>query len=117
MWGARASEPGVGVSLCPNRSEQAMFLERLGADAAIYGAFSPYAQQGMVLARVATAQREFYHLYTEAGAANAEPSSGLYHRTPNRALLPVTGDWVAARTVGPEQALVETVLPRQTCLS
>jgi ribosome biogenesis GTPase len=29
----------------------------------------------------------------------------------------VTGDWVAARIVGPEQALVEAVLPRGTCLS
>ncbi len=55
-----------------------MFLERLGADAAVYGAFSPYAQQEMVLARVATAQRDFYHLYTETGTANAEPSGGLY---------------------------------------
>jgi len=94
-----------------------MFLERLGADAAVYSAFFPYARQEMALARVATAQRDFYHLYTETGAANAEPSGGLYHRTLNRALLPVTGDWVAARIVGPEQALVEAVLPRRTCLS
>ncbi|MFB3829793.1 MAG: ribosome small subunit-dependent GTPase A [Bryobacteraceae bacterium] len=94
-----------------------MFLERLGADAAVYGAFSVYAQQEMVLARVATAQRDFYHLYTETGIANAEPSGGLYHRSLNRASLPVTGDWVAARIVGPEQALVEAVLPRRTCLS
>ncbi len=94
-----------------------MFLEPLGADAAVFGAFSPYAQQGMLLARVATAQRDFYHLYTETGAAEAEPSGGLYYRTLSRASLPVTGDWVAARIVGAEQALVEAVLPRRTCLS
>jgi ribosome biogenesis GTPase / thiamine phosphate phosphatase len=94
-----------------------MFLERLGADAAVYGAFSPYAQQEMVLARVATAVRDFYHLYTETGAAHAVPSGGLYYRTLNRSSLPVTGDWVAARIVGPEQALVEAILPRKTCLS
>lgn len=94
-----------------------MFLERLGADQAVYGAFSSYAQQQMVLARVAIAQRDLYYLYTEDGCAHAEPSGRLYYRTPGRSSLPVTGDWVAARVVGPEQALVEAVLPRRTCLS
>ncbi len=93
-----------------------MFLERLGAGPAVYGAFSSYAQQQMTLARVATAQRDLYCLLTEEGAVHAEPSGGLYHRTPNRAALPVTGDWVAARMVGAGQALVEAVLPRRTCL-
>lgn len=94
-----------------------MFLERLGADQAVYGAFSSYAQQQMVLARVAIAQRDLYYLYTEDGAAHAEPSGRLYYRTPGHSSFPVTGDWVAARIVGPGQALVEAVLPRRTCLS
>jgi len=94
-----------------------MFLERLGADQAIYGAFSSYAQQQMTLARVAIAQRDLYYLYTEDGPVRAEPSGGLYYRTPGHSSLPVTGDWVAARIVGPGQALVEAVLPRHTCLS
>lgn len=86
-----------------------MFLERLGADAAIFGAFSYYAQQGLHLARVATAQRELYQLYTETGAADAEPSGSFYHRSPNRATLPVTGHWVAARTRNDEQPLAANV--------
>jgi ribosome biogenesis GTPase / thiamine phosphate phosphatase len=94
-----------------------MFLERLGADEAIYGAFSSYSQQQLTLARVAIAQRDLYLLFTENGPVHAEPSGGLFHRTPLHAGLPVTGDWVAARMVGPEQALVEAVLPRRTCLS
>ncbi len=94
-----------------------MFLERLGADQAVYGAFSPYARRQMVLARVAIAQRDLYYLYTEDGPAGAEPSGRLYYRTPGHSSLPVTGDWVAARIVGPGQALVEAVLPRRTCLS
>jgi ribosome biogenesis GTPase len=94
-----------------------MFLESLGADAAVYGAFSPYAQQQMVLARVATAQRDVYHLYAETGTVDAEPSGGLYYRTLDRASLPVTGDWAAARIAGAGHALVEAVLPRRTCLS
>jgi ribosome biogenesis GTPase len=94
-----------------------MFLERLGADATLFGTFSYYAQQGLQLARVATAQRELYQLYTETGPVDAEPSGRFYHRAPSRATLPVTGDWVAARMVGPAQALVEAVLPRRTRLS
>ena len=94
-----------------------MFLERLGADQAVYGAFSSYSRQDLVLARVAIAQRDLYYLYTEEGTADAEPSGRLYYRAPDRSSLPVTGDWVAARMVGPEQALVEAVLPRRTCLS
>lgn len=94
-----------------------MHLERLGADQAVLGAFSSYAQQGMILARVAIAQRDLYYLLAEQGPLHAEPSGQLYYRAPNRAALPVTGDWVAARIVGPEQALVEAVLPRRTCLS
>lgn len=93
-----------------------MFLERLGADQRVYGAFSRYGQQQLVLARVATAQRDLYCLYLEDGSAHGEPSGKLYYRTPGRSSLPVTGDWVAARMVGPGQALVEAVLPRRTCL-
>jgi ribosome biogenesis GTPase len=90
-----------------------MLLEPLGAGAAVCAAFSSCAQPGMLLARVATAQRDFYHLYTEAGPLTAEPSGALYYR----ASLPVTGDWVAARLAGPGHALVEAVLPRRTCLA
>lgn len=94
-----------------------MLLEHLGADQRVYSAFSSYAQQQMRLARVSIAQRDLYCLLTEEGPVHAEPSGALYHRTPNRASFPVTGDWVAARIVGPGQALVEAVLARRTCLS
>ena len=94
-----------------------MLLERLGADAAVCGAFSLYAKPEMTLARVATARRDLYQIFTENGVMQAEPSGLLYYHATDRASLPVTGDWVAARMVGPEQALVEAVLPRRTCLS
>jgi ribosome biogenesis GTPase / thiamine phosphate phosphatase len=94
-----------------------MFLEHLGADESVYGAFSAYARQQLLLARVAVAQRDLYYLYLEDGAARAEPSGKFYYRAPGRASFPVTGDWVAARIVGPGQALVEAVLPRRSCLS
>jgi len=94
-----------------------MQLEFPGAGSAIDGAFQPYAAQGLVLGRVAIAQRDRYRLYTEAGELPAEASGALWYRTANRAAMPVVGDWVAARVAGPEQAIVEAVLPRRTCFS
>ncbi len=94
-----------------------MLLESLGADARIFGAFQSYAAQGLLLGRVALSQRDRYHLDTESGELAAEPSGALWYRAPDRAAMPVAGDWVAARSVAPGQAIVEAVLPRRTCFS
>src|SRR5689334_10909567 len=91
-----------------------MNLQSLGAGPAIYGAFEPHAANGLVLARVAISQRDVYRLCAEYGELDAEPSGALWYRTPDRSEMPVTGDWVAARVVGPGQAIVEAVLPRRT---
>ena len=94
-----------------------MHLESLGADTTIHGAFETYAAQGLVLARVAMAHRDQYRLYTELAELAAEPSGALWYRAPDRASMPVVGDWVAARIVAPDQAIVEAVLPRRSCFS
>jgi len=47
----------------------------------------------------------------------AEASGALWYRTPDRASMPVAGDWVAARLVAEDQAIVEAVLPRRSCFS
>ena len=73
--------------------------------------------QGLIRARVALSQRDLYHLYSEIGELDAEPSGALWHRAPDRASMPVVGDWVAARVVGPGQAIVDAVLPRTTLFS
>jgi len=94
-----------------------MQLDSLGADAVIRGAFQKFNEQGLVLARVATAQRDHYRLFSERGELAAEPSGALSYRTPHRADMPAVGDWVAAREVGSGEAIVEAVLPRRTCFS
>jgi ribosome biogenesis GTPase / thiamine phosphate phosphatase len=94
-----------------------MSLESLGADTAVYSAFQPYAAQGLVLARVAISQRDQYRLMTAAGEIPAEASGALWYRMPDRAAMPVTGDWVAARVAHTRQAIVEAVLPRKTAFS
>ena len=94
-----------------------MFLESLGADSFVFGAFQTYAAHGLVLGRIGAASRNQYRLYTETGELAAEPSGALWYRAPDRASMPVTGDWVAASVAGPERATVEAVLPRRTCFS
>jgi ribosome biogenesis GTPase len=94
-----------------------MNLQSLGATLAVRSAFQPHAAQGLILARVATSQRDLYRLYSESGELDGEPSGALWHRTPDRAAMPVVGDWVAARIVGPAQAIVDAVLPRRTLFS
>jgi ribosome biogenesis GTPase len=91
-----------------------MNLVSLGADASVFGAFERFAAQGLMLARVAISQRDRYRVYSESGEVDAEPSGALWYRTPDRAGMPVVGDWVAARIVAPGQAIVDAVLPRRT---
>ena len=86
-----------------------MDLESLGAGPDIYGAFEAYAARGLILGRVALAQRGQYRLFTAAAELSAEASGALWYRAPSRASMPVAGDWVAARAVGPQQAIVEGV--------
>lgn len=94
-----------------------MSLEALGADAALRSLFEPFAARGLVLARVAVAQCERYRLLADSGEYDAEPAGALLFHAAEAAALPVTGDWVAARAVGPRQAIVEAVLPRKTLFS
>lgn len=94
-----------------------MNLESLGAGPDVYSAFAAYATEGLMLARVAISQRDQYRLYTSSGECDAEPSGALRYRTPDRANMPVAGDWVAARAAGAGQAIVEAVLPRRTFFS
>lgn len=94
-----------------------MDLVSLGADAVWSGVFAPFSAQGLILARVATSQREQYRLFTESGEISAEPSGALSYRAASAAEMPVVGDWVAARVAAPDYAIVEAVLPRRTCFS
>lgn len=88
-----------------------------GADARVFADFEPHAARGLVLARVAVTQRDRCRLITGAGEIEAEPSGRLWYEAGSSADLPVTGDWVAVRPVGPGLGIVEAVLPRRTLFS
>lgn len=94
-----------------------MRLQSLGADEALFDAFQTHAARGLALGRVVLSHRDQYRLILEMGEVSAEPSGSLWFRSERAAEMPVVGDWVAARVVGPWDALVEAVLPRRTFFS
>jgi ribosome biogenesis GTPase len=87
-----------------------MNLERLGATAELRAHLAP----GLTLARVTVSHRDQYRLIAESGDLDAEPSGSLWYNASTRSAMPVVGDWVGARVINAEQAIVETVLPRRT---
>ncbi len=87
-----------------------MNLERLGATPQLRASLAP----GLSLARVCVSNRDRYRLIADCGDLDAEPSGGLWYGAATRAAMPVVGDWVAARIINREQAIVEAVLPRRT---
>ena len=91
-----------------------MNLERLGATPELRAALVNSGAADLTLARVTFSHRDRYRLIADSGDLDAEPSGALWYNTDTRAAMPVVGDWVAARVVNLEQAIVEAVLPRRT---
>lgn len=87
-----------------------MNLEHLGATPELRAAIAP----GLSLARVTLSHRDLYRLAADSAELDAEPSGALWYHADTRAAMPVVGDWVAARVINSEQAIVEAVLPRRT---
>jgi len=87
-----------------------MNLDRLGATPQLRASLAP----DLTLARVTVSNRDQYRLIADSGDFDAEPSGALWYNAATRAAMPVVGDWVAARVINAEQAIVEAVLPRRT---
>ena len=87
-----------------------MNLDRLGATPELRASLAP----DLTLARVTVSNRDQYRLIADSGDLDAEPSGALWYHSATRAAMPVVGDWVAARVINAEQAIVEAVLPRRT---
>ena len=87
-----------------------MNLERLGATAELRASLAP----DLTLARVTVSHRDQYRLIADSGDLDAEPSGSLWYNAATRSAMPVVGDWVGARVINEEQAIVEAVLPRGT---
>ena len=94
-----------------------MKLESLGYGEPFASAFAAGCDPSWLPARVCSAQREQFGLWTESGPLMAALSGRLRH-VAAEGELPVVGDWVAAR-LDPtgQRASVQCVLPRRSVLT
>lgn len=69
---------------------------------------------GQQLARMSAIQGERGRVLIGASEIDAVVAGSVIYAADAAADLPVTGDWVAARLVEPELALIEQILPRRT---
>jgi ribosome biogenesis GTPase / thiamine phosphate phosphatase len=90
-----------------------MVLEQIGADARVRELFRPLAAAGTELGRVSFASHEQYRVILETSECDAAPAGRLRWTES----LPAVGDWVSARRVDSDLALIEAVLPRRTRFS
>jgi len=90
-----------------------MDLKDLGWNEFFEKHFSEVEIKDIFPARIATAQREIYWIYSNKGEFRAEISGKLRFNTSSMSDLPAVGDWVAAR-LSPEGdlAIIEGILPR-----
>lgn len=93
-------------------------LEELGWDASLAEAFREHAENGLIPARVALAQRGIYVLWTALGEMRGEPAGRMRHGTERAADLPAVGDWVAVDVQAKgAAATLHAVLPRRSGFS
>ena len=82
---------------------------------ALQADFQPYADQGLVPARVIVQQRNHYRLAADVGEIEGR-ISGLFRHEAAEGGYPVTGDWVAVELKG-GAAVIAHVLPRVTAFT
>ena len=77
--------------------------------------FKPYADQGLVPARVIVQQRNLYRIATDDGEIEGR-ISGLFRHEAADGGYPVTGDWVGVELKG-DAAVIAHVMPRSTAFT
>ena len=95
-----------------------MTLSSLGWDDFFANPFQPYANDGLLPARVAREHRHAYELLSAHGELTAGCTGKLLHHAAARDALPAVGDWVAMQLrPGETHADIHAVLPRRTKFS
>lgn len=94
---------------------QGYTLDALGWDDVFAERFAPFAEQGLLPARVGVEYQHIYRLYAEEGELLATVSGRLRHHATSRADYPAVGDWVAYRHVpDDERARIHGLVPRKS---
>jgi len=90
-------------------------LSKYGRSDQLQHDFQPFADQGLVPARVIVQQRNLYRLVTDAGEIEGRISGRFAHEA-REGGYPVTGDWVAVELKG-DAAVIAAILPRATAFT
>jgi len=72
-----------------------MNLEDYGWNDAFAQKFAPFAQQGLLPARVIRGEKNYFRVVCEAGELTVQFAGKMRHQAGGRQDLPVVGDWVA----------------------
>ncbi|MBM2811104.1 MAG: GTPase RsgA [Chloroflexi bacterium] len=91
-------------------------LEALGWNDLFAEHFQPYADRGLIPARVAIVFNRYFRVYTTDGESVVVGGSGLHYRAETRAELPVVGDWIAVNPSA-QGGTIQAVLPRRSQFS
>lgn len=99
----------------PHEDSTSGQLEALGFTDRFRALFAPYADEGLVPARVVRADKGFLAIATVEEVAHAKVATKLMKTAEDADAMPAVGDWVAVRADAElEVPLVEAVLPRSS---
>ncbi len=105
------AEQSKGISAPPA-------LADMGWDASFEQKMAPYADAGMIPARVVRQDKGIYTVRARSSSLAAGVAGRLRHDAASQADLPVVGDWVALKPRrGDGPAVIHAVLERRSCFS
>ena len=95
-----------------------MDLTKLGWKADLNQQFAPHQAKGLVPARVAVEDKNFFRVWTADEELLAQVTGKCFHEARrSNSNLPKVGDWVAVKLVpNEEKAMIQAILPRRTQL-
>ena len=88
-----------------------MDLSDLGWNTSLNEAFSKYANDGFIPARVFRQDKQRYTIYDGQDYRQATVLGRLLYESSDQSELPTVGDWVAAQPFD-DEAIIHAVLPR-----
>ena len=93
----------------------APILDAYGWDPVFAERFAPFAEQGLLAARVVVQYQQIYRVVTEDGELLAMVAGRMRHRVGGRVDYPAVGDWVAIRLdPDSDRATIHGVLERKS---
>lgn len=76
--------------------------------------FEPYADRGLLPARVIRGEKNYFRVWTAEGELTVRFAGKVRHRAGGRADLPVVGDWVAVEPQPGDRGIIHALLPRKS---